>query len=569
MTAISYLLGNTTQAIFSVFPTQDAIQSFAITLGIGQAAAAIGGSAAVLGAVGGGLALWRQYRAPQAPVPIHDRDVALNLIRQGSLSLQQIPQFSNDEEIVSTAVIWDPYAIQYAGQELRQDLPRFRVAALAALEQFSALRTNTNFGDWVLNSIKLFRNGSLMQHLPEFRNDYEMIYQLSLHDPSTIREAGEELYQDPRFRELVLSIVRREPDLLEYAGPFRNDYEIVGIAIAMLPDMLCYAGEDLRQSPEFEHLQWIAHQRTSYRTGEVYNRGPQISYQEAISLLHRNPHSTLEQEIARWSNEYRKAFQSESNSLQLTLNEDESPILKNFLQRIREVQDYRDGGKSRANIVARVERMLSLASINKEFRGDLIALLTQALTDCDDNVLIRLNDIEAMSPLYNKNLTNEEYREAAIRYQRYETLKQIVLRRHSGNEELETLLYLQLKLKDLLPISTQKMGHRRIVNISLVRREEIRNKISSLTDEELLAGSEHWKTRMKDKSAEIDNYFGELMNDLDDYFGKEESEQKAFAKEKPELQSFLNRASKMGAAREYCELANLVAEEKARAIAKL
>ncbi len=580
MSAISYLLGNATQVITSLLPESVAIPSgaAAIASGVGQVAGPVSGSVAVLGAIGGGVALWRQIKAPEdLPPGSLDKEAVLERLRDGRLKLSQVPQLCNDFDAVLSATQFDPFAVRHAGAELRQT-PQFREIAVCAVEGYAAcIENRATFRDWVVNSIHVFRNGNVMESLTEFHGDFDILRIAAQADPRTIRYANEDLYQNPLFRELVLGMVRRDPYLLEDAGPFRNDYEIVGSAVAFMPATLCYAGAELMsRSVEFDHLGTIAHLRTTLMNGDEVVRDS-ISHQEALSMLHKNPNSTFEQEISRWTTEYKKTFpENPTEDPQLALEEEPKRLLKTFLQRVREVRDYQKGGQGKANVIALVHRFLHLAAENKEFQGCLIANLTQAETDCDDNVLIRLIDIEVMAQMYDPKLTDDQFRAAAIGAERYELIKKHVLSRHAGVEEIETLLYVLIELKEPLdlPISTIAMGHPTIAKVTDRMLEEIRQPVASVSDQELLAKSSYWEQRMaqrqKERLSQIDDAHGELMNDLDDYFGLPSAdEQESFLQKNPKLAAWLKNALRAGVTNEYCALSNFLARDKERAIADI
>ncbi len=572
MNSIGYLTSNATQILFSALPQEGVASALtAVSQSTSQIVGSIPGSVFALGAAAGGFAFWRQIQKEPAPVNIQDKNLALAYLQEGRLSLGQLPHFSNDAEIVRAALKRDPFAIRHAGKTLREEAG-FREIVMEAVAAYTHLyRNEDNIVSRALNSIYLWRNGPLMQYLPEFQNDYEIFHSLALLNIREIQYASQELYQDPVFREFVISRIQNDPFILEYAKELCDDYEIVGMAIAHMPSALAFAGEELRQRPEFNHLKHIAYLRTTIVAGDEVIRDS-ISYEDAVLLVRKNPYLSLDHIIDRWLNEYQRLNPSQiCEKPELSLEGDKESVLKLFLQRVREVKDYRDGGQSRAGIIERVYQMLHLASQNVEFREDLIALLTEAQTDCDDNPLIRLNDIEVMSHFYGNELSDEEFRRLALGAERYERLKQYVLSHHPGHEELETLLYLQIHLKDDLdlPITTRKMGHESYANVTPKKLSEARDAISSLSDEDLLSTSSYWEKRMatkqKEALAKIDLEYGILVNDLGSHFEEDyESIQKP-----QELKGFLDYAKDKGIANEYSALCDFVMAEKSRAIANI
>lgn len=571
-------LRNSLPTIFSELQEQIGLGGAIATISSApiQAIGTISASVVVLGMIGGGIALWRQNQTQQVlPADIQDRAALLQSLHEGRVALSQVPNLCNDHDVVLAAVQYNPFDIRHAGKNLRKK-PEFREIALKAVETYCSNADKASFIDKIFHSLQLFRLGSLMEYLPEFLDDYEIIRNMALSDPSVIRYASGELYQDPHFRDLVLELVQRKPFTLEFAGPFRNDYEIVGHAVAGIPSTLSYAGLDLRRRPEFAHLEWIAARRTSYVVGEEQVIDTQISYHEAIALLHQNPHTTLEKEISSWVREHKIAFPSRpSKKPTLSLEGAPNRVLKTFLQRTREVKDYRNGGEARAGVIALVYRILCLAEENEEFRGDLIALLSQAETNCDDNVLIRLTDVEVLSHFHEKTLTLEQFRAAAIRAQRYERLKGHVLSRHPGEEEIETLLNLLIELKDSLdlPITMRSMGHAAIGKVTPEMIDESKKAIQPISDQELLSESSYWKEglakRQKEKFAKIENQYGNLMSDLTEYFEADEAEQEGFLRNHEDLQKWLLFALDQGVKNEYNALAVFLMAEKNRETAQI
>lgn len=573
MSAISYLLGNVT-SYFSTGLQEGVTGAIAAApQALDLAPTAIQGSVMALAAVGGGMALMRNYAAPAGrldPADLQDSEAVLEHVKQGRLTLSQVPHFCNDYEIVFAAIDQNPYEIQHTGPELRAQPLRFKQLAELAVQRFNLMQNQQNFRDWIVNSIALFRNGCIMQYLPEFRNDYDIIYLLVEQNPNAIGEAGPDLYQDPRFRELMLQAVQRNHFIVAIAGEFQNDYEIVGRAVASDPQMLQHAGEQLRESPEFAHLTLIAHLRTPIFTmsedGPVQSE-PRINYQEALNMLHVNPSTTLEKEILRWSNEYKKAFPSDGSHEDLedrfqgvlTLKGNDRTNVTTYLQRIRTVQDYKNRGLGQKDIILRVDQMLRLASDNEGFRTEMINEMEEGLTDCDDNVLFRLNNIEVKVPLYNPDLNASEFRELAIRVERYEKITEYVKKYHPGPEELETALGLHLALKKHfnLPFSTKTMGHPSIAKLTPAIVEKATRAIENISDQELLAASPYWRERMA------------LLKDLKEFFLEKRAEEKQeILKKNVPLARFLDWATAKGL-KDPDAMASFLGEEKALDLAVL
>jgi hypothetical protein len=249
----------------------------------------------------------------------------------------------------------------------------------------------------------------------------------------------------------------------------------------------------------------------------------------------------LENQLQIWSEEFAAEGSSSSEpandfSALLSLATPEKKLLKKYLIRIRDTADYKDKA-SRPNIVQRTKRMLQMASQNEEFRGALIALISEGLATCGDRVLIIFNDIEVISQLYRTNLTQEEAKKLAIRSERYELLKKhakVKVQALGLVDEIETILYYCIKLRDKLdlPITTQGMLYPRMSGVTESMLKEAEEKIKSISDGDLLARSNFWQIwnikKNRTRANEITEKYAEILEMTQEYYDKDPQERAAF-----------------------------------------
>ena len=190
----------------------------------------------------------------------------------------------------------------------------------------------------------------------------------------------------------------------------------------------------------------------------------------------------------------------------LSLGDDDKDNLSHYLRRLRETKDYRNGTPaSKKNVVLRVEKMLRLACKNGEFKGKMLALINEGLTSCGDRVLITFNDIEIQWRIHQPR-SESELLNLLVRVERYEQLhkhaKKVAEERGLG-DQIETILHYQIALtKQLdLPISTEGMLYQAMSGVTQTMLKDAYTKIASLTNEDLLSQSEHWRVYLEKKHA--------------------------------------------------------------------
>jgi hypothetical protein len=287
----------------------------------------------------------------------------------------------------------------------------------------------------------------------------------------------------------------------------------------------------------------------------------------------------LDDQLNSWVAEFNACLPQEQPAVDffslLSESDEVKQTLSRYLSRLRDIKDYKAGGEDRKNVIRRVYEMIKLASEKTEFKKDMLALVHEGTETCGDRVLIVFNDLEILAQ-FHQNLSSDEYKALAIRASRYEELKKYaktICRDHRLGDEIETILYFQLKLKEALnlPISTNKMLYPGMSGVTDEMLGVAEATMLALSDEELLAKSDYWQTQMEQEHPEavqeIKDHYSILSEQLLEY---DHSEEKAiFLAEHPDLKNFLDRATAKGVVIEYNSLARFCSEERALKIASI
>ncbi|MBX9745021.1 MAG: hypothetical protein K2X08_07435 [Chlamydiales bacterium] len=327
------------------------------------------------------------------------------------------------------------------------------------------------------------------------------------------------------------------------------------------------------------------------------DQGPTVLFSIHDDVALPDQPVSLETQLALWSQEFETAFPKEEHpelwisrqeagaNLQEhfeglhSLDSGTKMMVANYLRRLRDIKDYKNGDVGKQNTILRVEQMLQLANKNPAFRQELLKLLQQSLVSCGDRVQLYFDEIEIAWQFHHKELSPETFRDLTIRAER---CRQLQLHAEKKAEELglgdeiETILYYRIHLKnDLhLPISTLNMLYPGASGVSEEMINMARAEISALSDETLLATSPRWQERMKQFHAhqveEITNHYGELLNDLEDYLALEPREDKdLYLKQKPDLARLIDKAMSLNISIEYSAMADFIDKERQKAIGEL
>jgi Leucine-rich repeat (LRR) protein len=286
----------------------------------------------------------------------------------------------------------------------------------------------------------------------------------------------------------------------------------------------------------------------------------------------------LKDQLNTWVAEIQAAFPEERIRLDFSSLFSEAADVKDslsyYLQRLREIKDYKAKGKDQKNVIRRVYEMIKLASENKEFKAKMLALIEGGTETCGDRVLIVFNDLEILAQ-FHQNLSPAEFRALAIRASRYEELKKHakdICDAYGLGDEIETILYFQLQLKEALklPISTNEMLYPSMSGVTYQMLVAAKEKMLAVADEELLAKSDYWLSHLEqlhpEKVKEIKDSYHIVLEKLPGYFDVEEKE--GFLALNPDIKNFLARAKQKGVALEYSKMAQFCIEERGRAIVK-
>ena len=304
-----------------------------------------------------------------------------------------------------------------------------------------------------------------------------------------------------------------------------------------------------------EYIQAFRQRLQQHRAGHP-GEGPRVHF----FAFEPNPGSavlSLEDQIASWQRDFETAFPQESarkdrnrfQPLLSSLDRGSQELLSQYLGNLRGTKDYINGSPSRDRVVERVYNMLDLAARNEEFRNGMLALINEGLRDCHDRRLIIFNEIEILWRFHSETITESEFRDLAIRAQRYEELKKHAkseCRARGLGDEIETILYFHLKLKEALdlPITTRDMLYPDSSGVTDAMLKAAREKIEAMSEEDLLSKSDYWQERMnnrhQEESAKVTDRFGDLLGEAEEYFRTETDEARdSYLKEHSALGQFI------------------------------
>jgi Leucine-rich repeat (LRR) protein len=412
--------------------------------------------------------------------------------------------------------------------------------------------------------------------------------------------ASPDLSHTPALRKLNLSHNRliAPPDLSH--TPALNSLDLRNNQLTALHDSILHLprhgvvhAEENRFSAEYI----AAFQRRIYEHRLQYpDQGPTVHLSIADDNLPTDT-QTLEQRLRGWSDEYEKIHPpifgdsrpqiTDTNAQTyfeplLSLGEEDKNNLSNYLRRLRETKDYRNGTPdSKKNVILRVERMIRLACENAEFKGKMLALINEGLTTCGDRVLITFNDIEIQWHIH-QTQSESELRNLLVRVERYEQLRKLAIQvaeQSQLGDQVETILHYQIALtKPLnLPISTKGMLYQAMSGVSQTMLDDARTKIASLSDEDLISQSEHWRVYLTKKHADvilkIDEKFNNLLEVAGEYYdiygiddNEISSQRRSFLKTHPDLAQLLKDAAGIN---NFLGISNFINRQRDAAITAL
>lgn len=147
------------------------------------------------------------------------------LAHRGSLLAYVGADLRHDTEVISTAIEQDPFALMHTPDNLRSDR---KVIELAVR-----------------------RNGCCLQYAAmALRNDAELVLEAVQTTGAAIEFAGQELRESDRFQEVVLAAVKSNGEVLQDLPAWANDREVVLTVARHWPHALRYASKTLRGDAE-------------------------------------------------------------------------------------------------------------------------------------------------------------------------------------------------------------------------------------------------------------------------------------------------------------------------------
>jgi hypothetical protein len=258
------------------------------------------------------------------------------------------------------------------------------------------------------------------------------------------------------------------------------------------------------------------------------SRGPQLSF----SIFEQNslPPSSLENAIGFWVDQFRSAFpiddpvwQEISKEATLEVKPKDNPFyqplylelentdqenLRTFLERLQNTQDFQNANLRKA-MALRVVQILSGACTHKEFQGQCMAMIAEALSSCVDRVALSFNQIELQWRFYFASgvADDAKFAHLVIGAKRLELLRTfadtLIQAKHLG-DAIEVYLYFEIHLKDALklPVSTQEMHYEGMAGILKKELDQAEKYVVDNTSSlehivPILLSSELWQNRMK------------------------------------------------------------------------
>ena len=317
----------------------------------------------------------------------------------------------------------------------------------------------------------------------------------------------------------------------------------------------------------------------------IVRRIGDMLHQASTNLQARDHMLALTQLYVRlreWNDEHLAFFHSfcieESFRLLYVLEDSDKWLLGQYIIKIRETQDYRSSGDSKAAIVRRVGTMLRLASTNPQFRDQMVAAISEGVQACGDWTISVFNDIEILWKSYQENMTEEQVRALAIGQGRYELIKKIARRMVQERNlptrtEAETILFFHLSLQRLfdLPFSTQGMLYPQFSNVTSEMVAEMTREVSQVSDEDLLEESPIWgRWQQEHHQPEIDrikDFYAKLLEQAEELYSSDNRQE--FLRAHEDLVKVLMPLFESDPPRDnYVEACALIAEERKKAIAR-
>ncbi|USE37115.1 NEL domain-containing protein [Endozoicomonas sp. SCSIO W0465] len=183
--------------------------------------------------------------------------------------------------------------------------------------------------------------------------------------------------------------------------------------------------------------------------------------------------SNMEQGFAFW----RDLASSDLEMPELDLRHDQATELVHYLSRLTSTADYQNR-VTRPVLAQRVMALMSLLTVNERVREDALRHINQALSSCDDRIILALDDLETLQLRHSaeklalENRDPQELRALGLKMMHLDEVKRIArdhMKSLSWVDEVEVVLAFQIGVRQKkldLPGSTQHMLFRGCAYVS-------------------------------------------------------------------------------------------------------
>jgi len=247
---------------------------------------------------------------------------------------------------------------------------------------------------------------------------------------------------------------------------------------------------------------------------------PPNPYQNQID---RAAQGTLQSALDFWSRLLPQGQEQLPSAEALKFDDDtrarDERLFQIFFNRLQETADFRQANPQ--DFALRVASIVRDMVASKEFREKAIWALDDANATCGDRVTTGIESLEILSLIHGQKKPQTDVDTAclAIRLDRLDQVRKKAIKLNPGSEGLETVLFLQLKLKDRLQLPLQTGGMLYpgvgVVQPEVVDRTAQEILAATSTDEqvyEILVNSEVWTDFLHRKPKDV--YYNDVREGL-------------------------------------------------------
>lgn len=184
--------------------------------------------------------------------------------------------------------------------------------------------------------------------------------------------------------------------------------------------------------------------------------------------------------------------------------------LQRFLYRLTLTADHQRGQRLRADYAMRVARVLEDMEASPEAREDFLSIMHDGLTDCDDRVSQRFNEIEMMSRVRQAESEGKEsLQKLALGIYRLHLVHQyarehIERRRQRGEfvDEIQVFLAFESQLRDrlALPTASRRMLYASGVGLAAIHSARLKISLVLTPPKEFFDSWEPWQRFLRSSS---------------------------------------------------------------------